>query len=83
MAELSKDNTGVIIWFQNNKGYGYIARDNGEKDLFLHYSNIEMEGFKSVKPGQRVSFELGENHKGQQAVKVKVLSEPEPEVEEK
>jgi len=73
--QLSNDKTGVVAWFDPKKGIGFITRDNGDKDLFVHWTNIEMEGFKTLKPGQPVSFELGENHRGQQAVLVKILGE--------
>jgi CspA family cold shock protein len=75
MTELSNDLTGLVAWFDHRRGYGYVVRDNGEKDLFVHWTNIDMPGFKTLKPGQPVSFELGENHKGPQAVNVKVLGE--------
>lgn len=54
---------GEVIWFDNKSGYGFIARDN-EKDLFVHFSDINCEGFKTVKKGQKVSFTLGVNNKG-------------------
>jgi len=76
MTELSNEKTGKVAWFDPKKGIGFITRDNGEKDLFVHWTNIEMEGFKTLKPGQPVSFELGENHRGAQAVQVKILGEP-------
>lgn len=81
MSEKVQGNQGVatVIWFSSAKGYGYLAREDGLKDLFVHYSNIAMEGFKTLKPGQKVSFELGANHKGEQAINVVILSEPEPE----
>ena len=73
---LSNDRTGVVAWFDAKKGIGFITRDNGAKDLFVHWSNIDMDGFKTLKPGQPVSFEMGENHRGEQAVNVKILGEP-------
>lgn len=54
---------GEVIWFDNKVGYGFIAR-NGKKDLFVHFSDINCEGFKTVKKGQIVSFTLGTNNKG-------------------
>jgi len=74
--QLSNDKTGVCAWFDPKKGIGFITRDNGEKDLFVHWTNIAMEGFKTLKPGQPVSFELGENHRGLQAENVLILGEP-------
>jgi len=81
---MSEENvkTGVVIWFSSRSGIGFVARDDGEKDMFVHWSNIAMEGFKTLKAGQVVSFEVGENHKGPQAVDVKVLKEPEEDTEE-
>jgi len=76
MTELSNDRTGKVSWFDPKKGIGFIERDNGEKDLFVHWSNVAMEGFKTLKPGQIVSFDIGENHRGEQAENVVVLSEP-------
>ena len=69
-------NTGVVCWFDPKKGIGFITKDDNSGDLFVHYSNVQMEGFKTLKPGQKVSFALGENHHGPQAVDVKVLAEP-------
>ena len=77
MAELSNDNTGKVLWFDPRRGIGFLERDNGEKDLFVHWSNIDMDGFKVLKPDQVVSFEIGENHKGIQAINVKVIKEVE------
>jgi CspA family cold shock protein len=66
---------GEVEWFNAKKGIGFIKPDAGEKDLFVHYSNIVVEEgkFKTLVSGQRVSYELGENHRGTQAVKVTVL----------
>ena len=61
---------GVTVWFDPRKGFGFIDQDHTDEDLFLHYSNITIEGFKTVKPNQRVSYEIGENHRGAQAVNV-------------
>ena len=74
---LDNSKTGIVAWFDSKKGIGFLERDNGEKDLFVHWTNIEMEGFKTLKPGQKVYFEIGENHRGPQAINVKILSEPE------
>lgn len=62
--------TGVCLWFDPQKGYGFIDQDDSEEDIFLHWSNLQVEGFKTVKPNQKVSYELGTNHRGQQAVNV-------------
>jgi len=73
--------TGVCVWFSGG-GIGFIANDDGSGDLFVHWSNIEMEGFKALKAGAVVSFEIGENHKGPQAVNVKILRDPEPDFQD-
>ena len=63
---------GNIKWFNNQKGYGFITGDDGE-DIFLHYSSIEMEGFRTVPEGARVEFEITQGEKGAQAQHVKVV----------
>ena len=60
---------GKVKWFNNSKGYGFIERENGE-DLFVHYTSIEGEGFRSLEEGQAVEFEVAEGKKGLQAIKV-------------
>lgn len=69
--------TGKVVWFDAKKGIGFVSKDDGTGDLFVHWSNIVMEGFKTLKPGQTVSYELGENHKGVQAINIKVLADAE------
>lgn len=69
--------TAKVAWFDAKKGIGFISKDDGTGDLFIHWSNIMMDGFKTLKPGQTVSYELGENHKGVQAINVKVVAEAE------
>ena len=59
--------TGTVKWFNNAKGYGFILPDNGGEDLFAHYSAIEMEGYKTLKAGQIVSFEIVQGDKGSHA----------------
>jgi len=57
---------GIVKWFNNAKGYGFIARD-GEVDVFVHHSAIQMEGFRTLNEGDRVSFEVVDGPKGLQA----------------
>lgn len=65
--------TGTVIWFDPKSGYGFIARD-GEKDLFVHFSDIVCNGFKTLKKGQLVEFGLGTNNRGEpKATEVIVL----------
>lgn len=60
---------GTVKWFNNQKGYGFISDENG-KDIFVHYSGLNMEGFKSLEEGQAVTFEVTEGAKGPQATNV-------------
>lgn len=62
--------TGQVKWFNNAKGFGFILPDDGGDDLFAHYSSIEMEGYKTLKAGQTVSFEVIEGPKGLHASKI-------------
>lgn len=61
---------GKVKWFNNAKGYGFIVEDGGEEDLFVHYSAIEMDGYKTLKAGQSVSFDITEGPKGLHAVNI-------------
>ena len=65
--------TGKIKWFNNEKGYGFIEGDTGE-DIFVHYSAIKQEGYKSLCENQMVEYELLETEKGLQAINVKEVS---------
>ncbi|MFQ6067508.1 MAG: cold-shock protein [bacterium] len=60
---------GTVKWFDDRKGYGFIERENGE-DVFVHFSNIQAEGFKSLEQGEKVSFDVQETERGLQAVNV-------------
>ena len=64
---------GVVKWFNGEKGYGFIARDSGEKDVFVHFSAINAEGFRTLREGQRVEFEVTQGQKGPQAQNVEII----------
>ena len=64
---------GSVKWFNDEKGYGSITPDDGSKDLFVHYSNISGDGFKSLSEGQKVTYEAGEGRKGTEATNVQPL----------
>ncbi len=64
--------TGEVKWFNNTKGYGFIRKEDGG-DIFVHFSAIEGDGYKTLEQGQRVSFEVGSGPKGPQAEKVAKL----------
>ncbi len=56
--------TGTVKWFNNAKGYGFVKPDGLEKDVFVHFSSIDMDGYKTLKEGQKVEFEISEGPKG-------------------
>ena len=60
--------TGTVKWFNDAKGYGFITPDGGGEDLFAHFSAINMQGFKTLKEGQKVTFDVTQGPKGKQAV---------------
>jgi CspA family cold shock protein len=64
--------TGTVKWFNNSKGYGFISREGGD-DVFVHYSAIEGEGFRTLTEGQQVEFEVEQGPKGLQAVRVRAI----------
>jgi len=64
--------TGTVKWFNPEKGFGFIRQENGE-DVFVHYSSIQGQGFKSLEEGQRVSFDITPGRKGPQATNVHKL----------
>ncbi len=66
--------TGKVKWFNDSKGFGFIEQDNGGEDVFVHYSAITMDGYRSLKEGQTVAFELDAADKGLRATNVR--SEP-------
>lgn len=66
-------NKAKVVWFDSNKGFGFLAPDAGGKDIFVHYTALIMEGFKTLQQGQAVSYEVGSNGKGDVAVNVELI----------
>ncbi len=64
---------GTVRWFNADKGYGFISLDEGDSEVFVHWSAIQPDGYRSLQEGQRVEFELGEGRKGPQAEGVRPL----------
>ena len=64
---------GAVKWFNSEKGYGFIAQDGGGADVFVHYSAIDSQGYRSLEEGQRVEFEITQGPKGPQAEQVRPL----------
>jgi len=67
----TKMSTGTVKWFNGDKGFGFITPDDGGKDLFVHHSEIQMSGYKSLDEGQKVEYEIGQGQKGPCANNVK------------
>jgi len=65
--------TGTVKWFNDSKGFGFITPDDGGKDLFAHHSSIQMDGYKSLKETQKVSFDVVDGQKGPAASNIKPL----------
>ncbi len=63
---------GTVKFFNNEKGYGFISRDDGD-DVFVHYSNISGDGYRSLEEGQSVEFEIGPGRKGDEALNVRAV----------
>jgi cold shock protein len=66
--------TGIVKWFNDSKGFGFIKPDDLSEDLFAHFSAIEMDGFKTLKEGQHVSFDIGQGAKGKQALNIRAVA---------
>lgn len=64
---------GTVKWFNGEKGFGFISQDDGGADVFVHYSEIDAGGYRSLDEGQRVEFTVGQGQKGPQAQGVKVI----------
>jgi CspA family cold shock protein len=64
--------TGTVKWFNNEKGYGFIAREGGD-DVFVHFSNIQASGYRTLEEGQRVEFDVAPGRKGEEAQNVRVV----------
>ncbi|MFC1736019.1 cold-shock protein [Candidatus Hydrogenedentota bacterium] len=65
--------TGIVKWFSDQKGFGFITPEEGGEDLFVHHSNIDAEGFRTLAEGQKVDFEAAQGKKGPEALKVRGL----------
>ncbi|WP_415226122.1 cold-shock protein [Psychromonas sp.] len=70
---MSNSTTGLVKWFDEAKGFGFLTQDNGGDDLFCHFRSIASEGFKTLADGQKVSFEVEQGPKGLQATNVIAL----------
>lgn len=66
--------TGTVKWFSNAKGYGFISPDSGGEDVFAHFSAIEAEGYRTLKEGQKVEFDVSEGPKGLQASRIRAAA---------
>lgn len=70
--------TGTVKWFDKKKGYGFIVGPEGDKDIFVHYTSIQGTGFRTLKDGEQVNYELVESEKGLQARNVEAVAEKKP-----
>ena len=68
--------TGTVKWFNNAKGYGFAVPESGGDDIFVHYSSIQMDGYRTLRAGQPISFDIKEGPKGLHAVNIRVHGEP-------
>jgi len=70
---MSQAETGTVKWFNDAKGFGFISRDQGGDDVFVHFRSIQSSGFKSLTEGQKVSFNVTQGQRGLQAEQVQVI----------
>ena len=68
---MAQENTGTVKWFSAEKGYGFIAPDDGSEDVFVHHTGIVGGGFKSLEEGEKVTYEVTQGRKGMQAENVR------------
>lgn len=64
---------GTVKWFNATKGFGFIGREEGDPDVFVHFSELQMDGYKRLNEGQKVEFSIEEGPRGPQAIQVKVI----------
>jgi len=67
--------TGTVKWFNNAKGYGFVTPDGSSLDVFIHFSAIDMDGYKTLKEGQKVQFDISEGPKGLHAARLQAVIE--------
>ncbi len=73
--------TGSVKWFNNQKGFGFICSEDGGEDIFAHFSAIAMDGYKSLKAGQKVRFEINDGPKGKHAINIQAEEESAVDIE--
>jgi len=68
--------TGTVKWFNNAKGYGFVVPESGGDDIFVHYSSIQMDGYRTLRAGQPITFDVKEGPKGLHAVNIRLEGAP-------